>query len=260
VGQQSFSLTFHGESSSGQTNSNLLVAGNRLEITLEQTASRLPEGKVVLTGSFPPKAFEHIQHLLVSYPETPRKIGLLVGVLDQTRLLNIQANVLQSLSPGQDTVAIGCVAQSIIDIIEGTQGSHYRPLAAICASKNVTVTGDGYGLLGKGYLLGATEHATFAISQPDATNAMHLHGGLMATALSNIKGWATTIDQDAFNLRKSPSDLARIQEIAMLADAAYHGVDANGNGQIDPVVGEAGALTAYLQGQAMPTISLAPSS
>jgi len=37
-------------------------------------------------------------------------------------------------------------------------------------------------------------------------------------------------------------------------------VDANGDGQIDPVVGEAGALTAYLQGQLMSTISLAPGS
>src|SRR5207247_3628864 len=137
---------------------------------------------------------------------------------------------------------------------------HYRPLTATCASKNVTATGDGFGLLGKGYLLGATEHATFAINQPDATNAMHLHGGLMATALSNIKGWATTIDQDALSLRKNPADLAKIREIVMLADAAYHGVDANGNGQIDPVVGEAGALTAYLQGQLMPTLSLAPRS
>jgi len=174
--------------------------------------------------------------------------------------LNIQANVLQSLSPGRDTVAIGCVAQSIIDIIEGTKGSHYRPLAAACALRNVTATGDGYGLLGQGYLLGATEHATFAISQPDATSAMHAHARLMAIALSNIKGWATTIDQDAFNLRKNPADLTKVQEIVMLADAAYYGVDANGNGQIDPVVGEAGALTAYQQGQLMPSISLAPRS
>jgi serine/threonine protein kinase len=260
AGQQSFSLAFHGKNSNGQTDSNLLTAGDKLEITLEQTAAKVPAGQVVLVGAFPPKAFEHIQHLLVGFPETPGKIGLLVGALDQTRLLNIQADVLQSLSTSRDTVAIGCVVQSIIDIVEGVHGPHYRPLTATCASKNVTATGDGYGLLGKGYLLGATEHATFAINQPDATNAMHLHGGLMATALSNIKGWATTIDQDALSLRKNAADLAKVREIAMLADAAYHGVDANGNGQIDPVVGEAGALTAYLQGQLMPTLSLAPRS
>jgi serine/threonine protein kinase len=257
---QSFSLTYVGESSNGQAGSSLLTLGDKLEVTLEQTAVKLPGGKVVLIGMFPPKAFEHIQHLLVSFPDTPGKIGLLVGALDQTRLLNIQAAVLQSLTASRDTVAIGCVAQSIINITEGVQGPHYHPLTATCALKNVTATGDGFGLLGKGYLLGASEHAAFATEQPDATSSMHLHAGLMAIALSNIKGWVTTINQDALNLRRDPANLTKIQEIVMLADAAYHGVDANSDGQIDPVVGEAGALTAYLQGQLMSTISLAPGS
>ena len=258
--RQSFLLAFPGGSNNGQAGSNLLTVGNKIEITLEQTAVKLPGGKVVLIGMFPPKAFEHIQHLLVSFPDTPGKIGLLVGALDQTRLLNIQAAVLQSLSASLDTVAIGCVAQSIIDITEGMQGSHYHPLAAACALKNVTATGDGFGLLGKGYLLGASEHATFATEQPDATSAMRLHAGLMAIALSNVKGWVTTINQDVLNLRRDPSNLTKVQEIALLADDAYHGVDANSDGQIDPIVGEAGALTAYLQGQLMSTISLAPGS
>src|SRR5216683_1438733 len=257
---QSFSLTYVGRSSNGQAGSNLLTAGDKLEVTLEQTAVKLPEGKVVLIGTFPPKAFAHIEHLLVSFPDTPGKIGLLVGMLDQMSLLTIQADVLQSLTASRDTVAVGCVAQSIIDITEGVQGPHYHPLTATCALKNVIATGDGFGLLGKGYLLGASDHATFAIEQPDATSAMRLHAGLVQIALSNIKGWVTTINQDVLNLRKDPADLTKVQEIAMLADAAYHGVDANSDGQIDPVVGEAGALTAYLQGQLMSSISLAAGS
>ena len=120
------------------------------------------------------------------------------------------------------------------------------------------MTGDGFGLLGKGYLAGATEHATLAISQPDATNTMRLHAGLMAIALSNIKAWVTTIEQDALYLLKNQADLAKVQEIVTFADDAYHGVDVNGDGQIDPVTGKAGALTAYLQGQLMATLSLAP--
>jgi hypothetical protein len=43
-----------------------------------------------------------------------------------------------------------------------------------------------------------------------------------------------------------------------LADAAYHGMDTNGDGLISPVPGEAGVLTAYVQGQLMATLSLAP--
>ena len=152
------------------------------------------------------------------------------------------------------------MAQSIIDVIEGSQGLHYRPLAGSCAANNITVTGDGFGLLGKGYLTDAAEHATLAISQPDATSTMRVHAGLMAIALSNIKGWVTSIEQDALQLLKNPGDQTKVQEIVTLADDAYHGIDVNGDGQIDPVAGEAGALTAYLQGQMMATLSFTPSA
>jgi len=257
--QQTFVLTYTSGSSNGQASSNLLAVGDKLEITLEQGVIKLPAGKVILVGKFPFMAFAHIQHLLVSFPQTPGKIGFLVGALEQTHLLNIQADVLQSLIASRNTIALGCVAQSIIDIIEGKQGQHYRPLAITCALQNVTATGDGFGLLSSnGYLADATEHATFAITQTDATNTMRAHAKLLAIAVSNIKGWVTTVDQDALTLRDNPADLTKVQEIATLADKSYHGVDVNGDGQIDPVVGEAGALTAYQQGQLMATLTLTP--
>src|SRR5260370_40331567 len=99
-----------------------------------------------------------------------------------------------------------------------------------------------------------------AISQPDATSAMHQHAALLDIALTNITGWVTTIDQDALLLRANPANLTPVQAIVTLADTAYRGVDTNGDGQIDPVVGAAGALTAYQQGQLMPTLSLTPRS
>ena len=145
----------------------------------------------------------------------------------------------------------------MLDIIEGKHGSHYQQLDEACAFQNVTTTGDGFGLQGKeGYLIGSTEHAGFAISQPDATSAMHVHAALMDVALSNITGWVTTIDQDAFLLRTHPTDVSKVEEIVRLADDAYHGVDVNGDGQIDPVSGEAGAITAFQQGQLIATLSL----
>ena len=241
-----------------EASGNLLDPGNKLEITEEQGAVVAPAGKVILMGTFPLKSFSHIQHVLVKYPLAPGKIGLLVGVLEQTHLLDIQAAVLQSAATGRNTVAIDCAAQSIVDIIEGAHGAHYQQLAGICAPQNVTAVGDGYGLLGKGYLVGATEHAAYATSQPDATSTMHLHAALLDVSLSNITGWLTKIEQDALILQTHPTDIAPLQEIVTLADDAYHGVDVNGDGQIDPVKGEAGAVTAFLQGQLMATVLLTP--
>jgi serine/threonine protein kinase len=256
LNQQTFSLNYVG-SSSTQGGANLLGAGDKLEITLEQKAVSLPEGKVELSGAFPAQAFAHIQHLLYSFPATPGKIGVLVGSLLQTRQLNIQANVLQNFAYDHNTSAIQCEAQSMLDIIEGAKGADYRPLSPACQLQDVTVKGDGFGLLGSGaYLSDAAEHATLAISQPDATTSMHQHAGLMEIALSNVKGWVTTIQQDALRLRADPTNLSKVPEMVALADAAYHGVDANGDGVISPVPGEAGVLTAYEQGQMMAGLTL----
>jgi hypothetical protein len=87
----------------------------------------------------------------------------------------------QSISASQNTTSIGCVAQSMLDIIEGTHGPHYQPLARTCIQQNITVTGDGFGLLNKGYIAGAEEHASLALSQPDATTIMRQHANLMGS-------------------------------------------------------------------------------
>jgi hypothetical protein len=184
---------------------------------------------------------------------------LLVGVLNQTHLLSVQANVLQSLSANRNPVAIGCTAQSIIDVIEGKQGKQYQPLDSSCASQNVTATGDGFGLAGSGYLAGAVEHATLAISQPDATNVMRVHARLMATALNGIKGWTNTILQDAFQIRANPSDLASVPEIEQLANDAYYGTGVTAAQQTGPAIADGGAIAAYVQGQLMATLPLNPS-
>ena len=85
---------------------------------------------------------------------------------------------------------------------------------------------------------------------------MHVHTALMDASLSNINRWLTTIDQDALFLQTHPTDVSKVEEIVRLADYAYYGVDVNGDGQIDPVSGEAGAKTAFQQGQLIATLSL----
>jgi serine/threonine protein kinase len=242
-----------------RASANLLAARIKLEITQEQGTVVAPAGKVLLAGTFPVKSFVHVEHLLIDFPKTPGTIGLLVGVKEQTHLLDIQSAVLQDVATSHNTVAVSCIAQGMLDLIEGRHGSHYRQLDQVCASQNVTTTGDGYGLQGsQGYLTGSTEHAGFAISQPDATSAMHKHAAMMDIALSNITGWAKAIDEDALLLLTHPTDVSKLSEIVKLADDAYHGVDVNNDGQIDPVIGEAGALTAFQQGQLMATLSLTP--
>jgi len=242
-------------------NHNVLSLGNRIVVTLEQGAVSVPTGQVILSASFPPKAFVHIKHLMVSFPNTPGKIGLLVGLVDQAQKLSSASQLLQSISASQNSTAIQCAAQSIIDIAEGTQGTHYQPLPNQCASENIAEVGDGYGLLGTGgYIANGEAHASLAATQSDTTDSIRVHAGHVTICLENMKGWVTTIDHDALDLLNNPGDSTKVQEIVTLANHAFNGFDANGDGSIDPVPGEGGAVTAYFHGQLMAALVLAPGS
>ncbi len=252
-----------GEYTSKSTNKqhNVLSLGNRVEVTLEQGSVSVPTGQLILATTFPPKAFVHIKHLLVSFPNTPGKIGLLVGLVDQTQRLSSASQLLQSLAGSGNTAALQCAAQSIIDIVQGTQGTHYQPLANQCASQNITEVGDGYGLLGTGgYIANGEAHASLAATQSDTTANIRLHAGHVAICLENVKGWITTIDQDALALLNNPTNTAKVQEIVTLANHALNGVDINGDEKVDPIPGEGGADTAYFHGQLMAALVLAPGS
>jgi len=252
-----FSLDFTSGSNGTQKQLNLLGAGNRIEVTQEQGTPSEPGGNVVLTGNFPPAAFVHIRHLLFQFPITPGKIGLLVGLMNQTQALNAQALLLQSLSGNGNTAGVRCVAQSIIDISEGTQGANYHPLSASCLSITSQI-GDGFGILGQGgqgYVAEAAAHAALAANQSDSTANIKLHAHHVEIATDDIKGWVTTIDQDAVKLLSNPASASAVSEIVTLSDHAFHGV-AGPDGQVNPVPGEAGAITGYLHSQFMAILPL----
>jgi hypothetical protein len=256
---QTFSLNYAGDAKNGQAGTNLVGAGNKVEVTLEQGSVNAPTGRIILSATFPPKAFIHIRHLLFSFPITPGKVGLLVGLLGQAQLLNTQAVLLQNASASHNTLAVQCASQSIIDIIEGAQGSAYQQLPTSCFSVNVGNAGDGFGMLGNSsYVLLASEHAALAATQSDATDTIRLNAGHVEVAMTNIKGWVTKIEQDALALRATPGNTATIQEIITLSDRILHGIDTNGDGRVDPVPGESGAITGYDQGQLMATLQVVP--
>lgn len=250
----SFTLNF----ADGGTN--LLGTGDKVEVTLEKGAVDLPTGQVLLSVSFPPKAFVHIRHLLVHFFDTPGNIGLLVGAVDQAQKLSAVSQLLQSIAPSQNAFAIQCAAQSIVDIAEGAHGPHYQALASGCASQNITKIGDGYGLLGSnGYIANGEAHASLAATQSDSTDSIRVHARHVGICLENMRGWITTVDQDALALLNNPTNTSKIQEIVALSNHALNGVDTNGDESIDPVKGEGGAATAYYHGQLMAGLVLAPS-
>ena len=255
----SYQLAYAAPSANGAA-ANILSEGDMVEVTEEHANVVAPAGRVLLLIKFPPDAFTHIKHLLLSFPTTPGKIGLLVGVLQQTQLLKTQASALDQASGRGQPVLVQCLAQSVVDISEGKNGAHYRPLGSACAALGVTEAGDGFGLLSPpkggsysgesgapGYIKNAADHASLAVATPDATDALRQHSGPVQTTLADVTKAVTEADSAALKLLASPTDSAAVAALAAAGAAAYQGTGgANG-----------GAVAAYQQGQLMATLSLA---
>jgi len=235
--------------SDASANSNLLELGDTLEVTIEKGTVTLPAGDVVLTASFPPKAFVHIQHVLAAYPTTPNHVGLLVGGLRQYQLVSTQ---IQTLSQGKsDQKLVRCEAQGILNILEGLKGADYHALPTDCAWQPTISSGDGFGLLGPqsdgtgdAYLSEAAAHAALASNQQDATPSIHTHAAQVEALLNTARMSTLTLQQDAIALVANPGDTSKVADMVTLVSNTY---------QND-------LLPAYGQALQMATLTLAPRS
>lgn len=254
-----------------QPAANLLNTGNVVEITQEQRPTLAPTTKPVLTGMFPRAAFVHIEHLLVSFPVTPAKIGLLTGMVDQTSLLHSTALRLQTAATAKQSVAAQCLAISMLDILEGSHGSHAQALPSSCAANGVTQTGDGYGLLGKeplsyvnqtgtdpgGYLVGAEDHATLAATQPDATSVLRTQAHLVAKTIDDMVTVAQRLDSALVPLAANATAPTNGDAILALANQLYGGSPTLADTVATiPGTAKGGALLAYAEGLTLADLPL----
>ena len=247
---QAYTLTY------SDNGANLVGLGDEIEITLEHGAATAPAKNVLLSAMFPTQAFVYVRHMLTSYTTTPGHIGLLVGLIEQAKLLN---SVAQMLTTNPDALETRCIAQAALDIMEGKTGADYRTLPASCSGTGIAGTGDGFGLLGaNGYIAVTQAQDLLANSQPDATALIHEHSRHVTYGLQDMNTWLTTAQQDALALLSNPANSAKAQDLTTMANHAYFGYDANHDGKIDYVPGEAGSMISYQHGQFMTAMVLAP--
>jgi hypothetical protein len=247
---QAYTLTY------SDKGANLIGLGDEIEITLEHGAATQPGQNVLLSAAFPNQAIVYVRHLDYSYTTTPGHVGLLVGLIEQAKLLN---TVTHLLTTNPNALETRCIAQAALDIMEGKTGADYRPLPDGCGAAGIVATGDGFGLLGaNGYIAVTQAQDLLANSQPDATSLIHEHSRHVTYGLQDMNSWLTTARQDALALLSNPANGGKAQELATLANHAYYGYDANHDGKVDYVPGEAGAMICYQHGQFMTAMVLSP--
>jgi hypothetical protein len=147
-------------------------------------------------------------------------------------------------------------AEHVVNIIEGRNGENYGDLDG---NGTVFDPSDGYGLIP--YTEALIAQARLVASAEGANDVVTIHSGHVVASAQNVVEWARQADALALQLN-STSDLGQASALAIqLADLTKRirdGVDANGNGIVEPITGEGGMWTAYLHAQYIVSMGAVP--
>jgi hypothetical protein len=230
---------------------NLLGKYSGLEITVEPDpdSNPNPSNNIAYSVRLPTGGLTHVRHLLYSFGGTPNKIGFIRGLDEDTNLLTTSAKqMLASFESGNQTDVL-LQAESMLNLIVGSQSQDHKDWNGNGTVDDLT---DGYGLLSNGdnlgYIQGSFAHANLAITSPDATQNMLIHGGHVKICAENVSNWTAKLKDQLVTILTNPSDpnlAGLIREAVAMANQIQVGIDINGDEKIAPIAGEGGVKTAY---------------
>src|SRR5262249_13197729 len=160
---------------------------------------------------------------------TPNQIGLTVGLVEQTRLLDTAAQDLLAAQQAGDLTKMKRTAEGIVNLIAGPTGQGAGDLDG---DGTITNPGDGFGLLlngnNSGYIEGTLDHAKLAAGQPDASANIQLHAAHVQIAAQNLNEWAVQLRDIAARIGTSKDTTAAgddVRQAVALADRMLNGKD-----------------------------------
>ncbi len=229
------------------TGLDLILKFNRVVITDEVTATDpdAPAGPKVFEYAIPDGAMGHIRHLTSDW-KPGSGVGILTNLKNQIRIAITSA---KAASSAATLAEVQTNAQRVINIVEGDDGESFVASA--------TQPGDGVGVL-----LHAADrkHAGFAAGQAPTDAIITENGAKAEIAGKNAETSAIAARDAAKNiLGQSTISLAKIftGSLVIHLEQALNGRDADGNGTIESIEGEGGAVNAYIDAQRMATYTLA---
>lgn len=245
---------------------NLLGVYSALEITVEPNPDSNPNSSnnVAFSAKLPRDGLTHVRHLLYSFNATPDKIGFIRGLDADTNLLTQSATeLLASFQAGNEPDVL-LQAESMLNLIVGSKSADHKDWNG---DGTISDPGDGYGLLQNednlGYIQGTFTHADLAVTSPDATDNMLIHGDHVKASADNVSNWTAVLRTQLMALLQNPSSSdreAKIRQAVATANQIRMGLDVNGNESIEPIPGEGGALTAYEHAYYMADMEILPVS
>ncbi len=218
-------------------------------VAVAAAPTQQPEGLTKEEEQLPRQAFTGIHQLLVEGPGLPLKEGYVVGLKDETQEMQRHASLLVQSQAVGDLAGVRRHAEHVFNLVVGALDPDFGDLDGDGHAQNA---GDGFGLLVNGdqpgYIRATSDAATLASTAADATPTIKLHAGHVRTSTQNMQDWA----QEARGLAR---ELSRVTELPQVDRPATRlltvakwlstGNEANADGEISPIAGEAGALVAY---------------
>ena len=251
---QDGSITFNFDASNKRyTGENLIHNYSKVVITME-AAGQDPDAPIasfrraVFHHSIPLEAMSHIRHLLTKSPSGSDK-GIITQLQDQIQV-SIDHAVLARNSKTLDDVRLH--THHVINLIEGSGGANFD------SGAGVPSPGDDKGVLS--HANGRT-HAGLAMGQAAGDEVITTFGDLVLVTGKNVEDFATQARDEALrSLNETDIVFAKLvlAGVEGLLRSSLSGVDADGDGTIEPVAGEGGAKQAYEQAQYMAIYWLEP--
>jgi len=245
---------------------NLLGIYSALEVTVEPDpdTNTNTSNNIAFSAKLPEGGRTHVRHLLYSFNATPNQIGFVRGLDADTNLLTQSATqMLDSFLAGNETDVL-LQAENMLNVIVGSQSEDHKDWNA---DGTIGDPGDGYGMLQNvdnlGYIQGTFSHANLAMTAPDATENMLVHGEHVKASADNVSNWTAELRAQLIDIIQNPSSPDRegkIRQAVATANQIRVGVDVNGNETIEPITGEGGALTAYEHAYYMADMEILPAS
>jgi serine/threonine protein kinase len=243
---------------------NLIGLYHSLEITLEPNPdnSPNPSNSVAFSALLPTEGLTHVRHLLFSYYNTPDEVGFIIGLDATAKLLSDSSNKMLVALEAGDNTNVRLEAEKMLNIISGAQSPDYKDWDG---DGTILDPSDRFGMLlngdNEGYIQGAYTHANLALTAQDATENMLIHGEHVKIAMTNIGEWTPQLHDLLIAILEAPADSdveSLVRQAIALASQIRNGIDINGNENIEPIVGEGGAITAYQHAYYMADIAIYP--
>jgi hypothetical protein len=235
----------------GYTGENLIRGYDRLIVTIESLEAEIisPSGETAYSYKVPADVIEHVRHLVTDWPPSSGT-GIFTNLISQLEVALAHANIAADKTSIED---VRHQMELAVNALEGPDGDNYGDLDG---NGTIDDVGDGVGVLAR---VRQREETGFVLNPSfDDTFIMAHLVGIELDGLNIESLVADAVTEALLALDELALDRAKVSAagVAGFIEGALIGVDTDASDVIDSVLGEGGALQAYVEAQLMATYSL----